>query len=186
MLLSTTTTSSAFALPHNTCRVTTEFYSNPIQRAAFLSQFWFDARQWVPGLFEPGAVNTFPTAETNTDTSEELGLNADVQYMIGAWRLGPDEALVVQGRASPGTAYWILQITDRWHETAHFSRRTVHYNDHTVKLESDGSFRAVISPEDPGVPNWLDTGGRTEGYMSFRWVPGGPLEVSTPLTKRSL
>ena len=156
-----------------------------IQRAAFLSKFWFDARQWIPGLFEPSVVNTFPMAETDVDTSEELGLNADVQYMVGAWRLGPDEALMVEGRADPATPYWILQISDRWHETADFRRRTVHYNDHTIQLEPDGSFRAVISPEDPGVPNWLDTGGRTEGYMSFRWVPVGPLELSTQITKRS-
>jgi len=156
-----------------------------IQRAAFLSKFWFDARQWIPGLFEPGVVNTFPTSDTDTDTAEELGLNADVKYMVGAWRLGPNEALVVEGRAAPATPYWILQISDRWHETADFRRRTVHYNDHTIKLEPDGRFRAVISPEDPGVPNWLDTGGRTEGYMSFRWVPVGPLEVSTQITKRS-
>ena len=28
----------------------------------------------------------------------------------------------------------------------------------------------MISPVDPGVPNWLDTGGRREGYMIVRWV----------------
>jgi hypothetical protein len=28
----------------------------------------------------------------------------------------------------------------------------------------------VISPVDPGVPNWIDTGGRREGYMIVRWV----------------
>jgi hypothetical protein len=156
-----------------------------IQRAAFLSKFWFDARQWIPGLFEPDIVNTFPTAQTDADTSEELGLNTDVQYMVGAWQLGPDEALVVEGRAAPGTPYWILQISDRWLETADFRRRTVHYNDHTIQLEPDGSFRAVISPDDPGVPNWLDTGGRTEGTMSFRWVPVGPLEVATRVVKRA-
>ena len=156
-----------------------------LQRAAFLSKFWFDARQWIPGLFEPGVVNSFPTAETNTNTFKELGLNADVQYLAGAWRLGAGETLVVEGRAPQGTPYWILQISDRWHETADFRRRVVHYNDHTIKLESDGSFRAVISSEDPGVPNWLDTGGRSEGYMSFRWIAIGPLEISTQVTKKS-
>ena len=30
----------------------------------------------------------------------------------------------------------------------------------------------MIAPEDPGpgVANWLDTGGRHEGYMIVRWV----------------
>jgi hypothetical protein len=86
----------------------------------------------------------------------------------------------------PGHPLLDPPVSDRWHETADFRRRTVHYNDHTIKLEPDGSFRAVvISPEDPGVPNGLDTGGRTEGYMSFKWVPGGPLQVSTQTTERS-
>ena len=35
----------------------------------------------------------------------------------------------------------------------------------------DGSWRLVIAPSDPGgVENWLDTGGRLEGYMLVRWV----------------
>ena len=31
----------------------------------------------------------------------------------------------------------------------------------------------MIAPEDPGVPNGLDTGGRLEGYALLRWVLAG-------------
>ena len=32
----------------------------------------------------------------------------------------------------------------------------------------------MIAPRDPGVPNWLDTGGRSEGLLILRWFwPSG-------------
>ena len=37
-----------------------------------------------------------------------------------------------------------------------------------VQLDSEGVFRAVISHTDPGVPNWLDTAGHTQGIRSLR------------------
>jgi hypothetical protein len=36
--------------------------------------------------------------------------------------------------------------------------------------DADGAWTLVIAPSDPGVPNWLDTGGRREGQMLLRWV----------------
>jgi hypothetical protein len=27
-----------------------------------------------------------------------------------------------------------------------------------------------VAAEDPGVPNWLDTGGRHRGFVTFRWL----------------
>jgi hypothetical protein len=36
-------------------------------------------------------------------------------------------------------------------------------------IDSDGYVRAVISPSDPGVPNWLDTGGMREVFTILRW-----------------
>ena len=37
-------------------------------------------------------------------------------------------------------------------------------NGHQAVLDPDGVFRAVISARDPGVPNWLDTGGVITSY----------------------
>ncbi len=44
----------------------------------------------------------------------------------------------------------------------------------------------VIAPSDPGpgVENWLDTGGRREGYMLVRWVlADGPPHPSAEVVK---
>jgi hypothetical protein len=38
-------------------------------------------------------------------------------------------------------------------------------NGHYAKISSDGKFRAVISLEDPGVPNWLDPAGFKQGTI---------------------
>jgi hypothetical protein len=35
-------------------------------------------------------------------------------------------------------------------------------------FETDGSYRIVIAHRDPGVPNWLDTEGHTEGTIFWR------------------
>jgi hypothetical protein len=42
-------------------------------------------------------------------------------------------------------------------------------NGATGMPSSDGKIRAVVALEDPGVPNWLDTAGFTEGTLWGRW-----------------
>jgi hypothetical protein len=44
-------------------------------------------------------------------------------------------------------------------------------------LDSDGMFRAVVSPRDPGIANWLDPAGHAEGAMIYRWnqADGAPV-----------
>ncbi len=152
-----------------------------LQQTAFLSNFWFTARDWYPELREPGAINRFQTSEGGTDQrSQNLALAADVQYMLGWWQLAADEALVIEGQA-PESPYWIIQLADRWLETADFRRRQVHLNDSQIELAADGSYRIVIAATDPGVANWLDSGGRKEGLMAFRWALA--LDVEQPTTR---
>ena len=141
-----------------------------LQQTAFLSKFWFEARDWYPELREPDVLNTFQTSAQGSDEhSQELALAADVQYMLGWWQLAPDEALVIEGVA-PESPYWIVQLADRWLETADFRRRQVHLNNSQVEIDGQGNYRIVIAARDPGVTNWLDTGGRQEGLMAFRWA----------------
>jgi hypothetical protein len=37
-------------------------------------------------------------------------------------------------------------------------------------IDDDGVFRAVVAHRDPGVANWIDTAGHTEGPMILRCV----------------
>ncbi len=147
-----------------------------LRQVTFMSKFWFEARDWYPELREPAAINRFQTSERGTgQRSQDLALAADVQYMLGWWQLADDEALLVEGIA-PDSPYWIIQLTDRWLETADFRRRQVALNNSQLQFNADGSYRVVISATDPGEPNWLDTGGRSEGLMSFRWAYASDVE----------
>jgi hypothetical protein len=95
----------------------------------------------------------------------------DNSYAVGYYALEPGTQLVVEG-VPPEARYWSLYLMNRWSE----SFRTETYpntslNSSQVAYEPDGSFRIVISAERPtGAANWLNTHGRTEGWMALRWL----------------
>lgn len=102
---------------------------------------------------------------------------ADMEYHGGRWRLGPDELLEVEVTAPESYTYWGLTITNPWMESHDGRYRTTHLNHATATPDPDGRWRLRIAPRDPGLPNWIDTGGRLEGYMIVRWclAPGAPV-----------
>jgi hypothetical protein len=67
-------------------------------------------------------------------------------------------------------------------ESLDYRYTTTNLNNKTALRSSDGDWRLVIAPTDPGVPNWLDTQGRRQGYMIVRWVlADGPLHPTCEL-----
>jgi hypothetical protein len=64
-------------------------------------------------------------------------------------------------------------LVNPWMESYDYTQRHVSTNDRLAARGLDGSWTLVIAPEDPGVPNWLDTGGRLQGFMLLRWVLAG-------------
>jgi hypothetical protein len=93
----------------------------------------------------------------------------DNKYVGGWYRLGADDALVVEG-TPPETRYWSLLLMSRWMESLDTEHRQTIINKHQATLESDGSFRIVVAHQDPNLANWLDTAGHAEGYVMFRWM----------------
>jgi hypothetical protein len=43
------------------------------------------------------------------------------------------------------------------------------FNASQAKPNADGTYSFVITPNDPGVANWLDTGGLHDGFAVLRW-----------------
>jgi hypothetical protein len=99
-----------------------------------------------------------------------------VTYSFTWWRLGPGEAVVID-MVPPETAYWALQLCDRWFQCQP-GRRT-NLNDRQVTPAADGSVRLVVSDGDPGHPDWLDTSGHRTGIMFFRWLHADPATQPT-------
>jgi hypothetical protein len=102
---------------------------------------------------------------------------ADAAYSMAPFVLGPTEALVMTGRW-PKCAFANVSIWNRYLQTFDYAHRHGGRNRANTTLEPDGSFRIVIAHEDPGVPNWIDTGGRTFGMVFWRFfLPEGDVET---------
>jgi len=92
--------------------------------------------------------------------------------LICYWRVPPEEVLVV--RVTPPAAdYWSVEFGNYWWETMDYRYRLCSTNCHHAVLEDDGELLLVVAHEDPGLPNWLDPSGHTEGYMTVRWIGAG-------------
>lgn len=93
----------------------------------------------------------------------------DIYYASGKFALGPDEALVIDGRM-PRCAFANVMLWNRFMQTLEYRYRQTSRNDVQLVTADDGSFRVVVAHEDPGVPNWLDTEGRPGGTIFWRFL----------------
>jgi hypothetical protein len=106
-------------------------------------------------------------------------------YALGAFRLAPDEALLIEGRSPPCT-YWGVQLWNRFMQSLDHRYHRVSVNHEQATLAPDGSFRVVVAHRDPGLPDWLDTAGHGEGLVFCRWLqaetpPEQPRSTIVPL-----
>jgi hypothetical protein len=90
-------------------------------------------------------------------------------YWPAAFEFSPGEALIVETELPEVRPYWNLQVNDPYFNIVEYVYRNSSTNGAMAKISSDGKFRAVVSLADPGVPNWLDTAGFTEGTLWGRW-----------------
>ena len=93
----------------------------------------------------------------------------NIVYYHGYWELGPDEALVIDV-VPPRCEYWNFQLNNHWMESLDYRYHQIALNHHGARRRPDGSVRLVVTHEDPGVDNWLDTAGHARGTMCLRWV----------------
>ncbi len=99
----------------------------------------------------------------------------DASYAMGNFALADDEALVIEGR-SPECAFWNLCLWNQFLHTYDYDYERVTLNGDQTVYEPDGSWRIVVSANDPGHPNWISTAGHRRGLIWIRWF----LPVVTP------
>lgn len=90
-------------------------------------------------------------------------------YLPAVFEFEKDEALILETELPATRRYWNFQLNDPYFNAIEYVYRLSSTNGHFAKLSSDGKFRAVISLEDPGVPNWLDPAGFQQGTIYGRW-----------------
>ncbi|MGE0383345.1 MAG: hypothetical protein AB7Q97_01360 [Gammaproteobacteria bacterium] len=87
---------------------------------------------------------------------------------MGWYDLADDEALIVE--ADPLTSpYLAIQICDLWMVSYDYVEMISSLNNFEARADADRRYRFVICAEDPGVHNWLDSGGHRVGSMTLRW-----------------
>jgi len=89
--------------------------------------------------------------------------------VIGRYELEPDEALILEVQPPEGL-YWSYSVGNPWWETIHYGRHQSSLNGHQIHLDADGAARVVLCATDPGIANWLDTAGHSNGAMILRCV----------------
>jgi hypothetical protein len=90
-------------------------------------------------------------------------------YLPAVYELADDEALIVETELPKQRRYWNFQLNDPYFNATEYVYRLSSTNGHFAHVSSDGRFRAVIAQSDPGVPNWLDAAGFSEGTIYGRW-----------------
>jgi len=108
------------------------------------------------------------------NTAGHWGGQATNVYAGGSYDLGPDEALVIEARAPVEPAYSGFHLANFWGESHDFANHQSSLNGFQAERDRDGARRYVVSHRDPGVPNWLDTTGLPQGFLSLRWAYSTP------------
>lgn len=98
-----------------------------------------------------------------------MGAAAENRPVIGRFELEPDEGLLLEFEPPKGV-YWSISLGNPWLETIHYGRHQSSLNGHQAMVDPDGLVRFVLSERDPGVANWLDTAGFSNGAMLLRCV----------------
>lgn len=99
----------------------------------------------------------------------DMGAAAENRPVIGRWELQPGQALIAEVEPPEGV-YWSFSIGNPWWETIHYGRHQSSLNAHQAAVDCDGRVRVVLCAEDPGIANWLDTAGHSNGPIILRCV----------------
>ncbi|WIM87761.1 hypothetical protein PT015_23515 [Candidatus Mycobacterium wuenschmannii] len=105
-------------------------------------------------------------------SADRVGAMRNQVYVMGRFELAPGEAFVVDV-SDGGAEYFTVPLSNIWGTTLELVDRTGSLNKAQSVANEDGSYTYVISPEDPGVANWIDSDGLREGILTLRMAEFG-------------
>lgn len=114
------------------------------------------------GVKERVGINVFEPIRYGPGLQKQI-------YWPAVFELDDGEALIIETDLPAVRPYWNIQLNDPYFNAVEFVYRLGNLNGATARISSDGKLRAVISLEDPGVPNWLDPAGYKQGTVYGRW-----------------
>lgn len=86
----------------------------------------------------------------------------------GTFDLGPDDAAVIEYDPA-GAGYAAIQLTEWLYRSLDYHLIQSSLTAAQSHVDADGLIRVVIARRDPGVANWLDTGGAQRVHTILRW-----------------
>jgi hypothetical protein len=166
--------------------------AKPLPTAAVMIEAMEWAARFVTGLmddwpefpFTYGGVdaeqpNRFPVV-ASTGADAKRGRAAANMH----WVLARDEALVIEFDAHDGL--WSLTNMGVFFTSMDYLYRPVSYTPSRTAVDRDGRVRIVLSHDDPGYHNWMDTQGFERGNLTYRhMLDGEPAVLEARCVKRA-
>ncbi|MHA7650299.1 hypothetical protein ACX9NE_11065 [Mycobacterium sp. ML4] len=87
---------------------------------------------------------------------------------VGHFELRPDQALVITVPVSDAP-YLGFQLGSMWYISLDYINHQTSLNNTQAQPDPDGMVRIVVSDQNPGVTNWVETLGHRRGFLQFRW-----------------
>jgi len=150
--------------------------ARPRASAAELSSRMDEIAQWVEYSIQHWLVHLADSREKDIvnrfeiyDYSGFTGSSWPQVYLEGLFDIAEDEALIIETELPEEVRYWSFMLADDLFATIDWTNRQSSLNGHQARLDGDGRFRGVVAARDPGIPNWLDTGGYLQGAIQGRW-----------------
>jgi hypothetical protein len=153
--------------------------ANAFLHATTLGLRVFGAPPAVPVPFASNEPNTVGTPWSFRNADVEAAGAVDIYYSLGNFDLAPDQALVMEGTL-PECAFVNVMLWNVHMQTLEYRYRRSALNGAQIETDAGGSYRIVVAERDPGVANWLDTGGHRRGTIFWRFL----LPESDPETPR--
>ncbi|MFV8166789.1 DUF1214 domain-containing protein [Mycobacterium sp. 134] len=133
--------------------------------------------------------NTYMSVATATGAPNTLSQPAhNAQFLstqlqsAGYFQLKDDEAMIIT--VDPGDAeYFVVPVTNDWTITGDTRNQQVSLNNSQAIKNADGTYTIVVSKNDPGVANWVSTGGLNQGTISMRFQGVDPDSTDNPSVK---
>ena len=106
---------------------------------------------------------------------ELLGMakgDPNCQYNYGYFDLQAGQGLRITLKP-PECEYWNIQLANHWLELLDNPEAIASINNASAISNSDGSVTVIVSEQDLGEKNWLDTQSHQRGVIALRWVGAG-------------
>ena len=142
----------------------------PATDAAILNAYEPALRKFIDDLLP---VNKLLATPPNVFASPALhaqgGHLVTQAYSAGHINLQDEEGLLVRMTLG-NAAYAVVPLTNVWGGVGNFLEHRTALGTGRAAANPDGSYSFLISHHDPGVSNWVGTGGLQRGVVIFRWV----------------